>query len=223
MIYEECLMVTYAKSQQAQSSKDTAQKKKADDSRTRESGYAEKAQNDNSVRFKLPAFLHPYVNDTPGNEPARLREAPNLTGIPDDTKSRFEEMTGLSFDDVRVHYNSDKPVRLQALAYTQGNQVHIGPGQERHLEHELGHVVQQKEGRVTANSVINGIPLNNSPVLENESDHILSRAPVQKKEASANNVVQRVDWEGMTTGAEREIMGMYIAASNAEKKMGRDS
>ena len=35
-------------------------------------------------------------------------------------------------------YNSDKPRKIGALAYTQGTQVHIGPGQERHLRHELG-------------------------------------------------------------------------------------
>jgi hypothetical protein len=32
-------------------------------------------------------------------------------------KTRFENLSGLSFDDVRVHYNSNKPAQLQALAY----------------------------------------------------------------------------------------------------------
>ena len=56
---------------------------------------------------------------------------PNLTGIPTQMRLNFERRSGLSFDDVRVHYNSDKPARLGALAYTQGTQIHVGPGQER--------------------------------------------------------------------------------------------
>lgn len=70
--------------------------------------------------------------------------SPNLTGISDSMKTRFEGLSGFSFDDVRVHYNSGKPAQLQALAYTQNNQVYVGPGQEKYLGHELGHVVQQK-------------------------------------------------------------------------------
>lgn len=66
----------------------------------------------------------------------------NNTGIPAEMKERAETASGLSFDDVRVHYNSGKPSQLNALAYTQGNQVYIAPGQEQHLGHELGHVVQ---------------------------------------------------------------------------------
>ena len=71
-------------------------------------------------------------------EERQRRQQPNLTGIPTQMKMDFEQRSGLSFDDVRVHYNSDKPRKIGALAYTQGTQVHIGPGQERHLRHELG-------------------------------------------------------------------------------------
>lgn len=96
---------------------------------------------------------------------------PNLTGIPTQMKLDFEQRSGLSFDDVRVHYNSDKPAQLQALAYTQGTQVYVGPGQERHLPHELGHVVQQKSGIVHPTYYIRGMPINNQPRLEYEADH----------------------------------------------------
>jgi len=95
---------------------------------------------------------------------------PNLTGIPTQMKLDFERQSGLSFDDVRVHYNSDKPAQLQALAYTQGTQVYVGPGQERHLKHELGHVVQQKQGRVKTNGLIKNIPVNVEASLEHEAD-----------------------------------------------------
>lgn len=94
----------------------------------------------------------------------------NLTGIPDQLKSQAEQKSGFSFDDVRVHYNSSKPAQLQAYAYTQGNQVYMGPGQEHHLRHELGHVVQQKQGRVRPTGSVNHAPLNDDRMLEREAD-----------------------------------------------------
>lgn len=98
------------------------------------------------------------------------KQTPNLTGIPTQMKLDFERRSGLSFDDVRVHYNSDKPRRIGALAYTQIPQVHIGPGQERHLQHELGHVVQQKRGIVRPTGIEHGMAINRSPVLEHSAD-----------------------------------------------------
>ena len=95
---------------------------------------------------------------------------PNLTGIPTQMKLDFEQRSGLSFDDVQVHYNSDKPAQLQALAYTQGTQVYVGPGQERHLKHELGHVIQQKMGIVNQTTSIYGFPVNDNPLLERDAD-----------------------------------------------------
>lgn len=94
----------------------------------------------------------------------------NRTGIPDSMKRRAEEFSGFSFDDVKVHYGSDKPGQLKALAFAQGSQVYLGPGQEQHLGHELGHVVQQKQGRVRPTGSVKGQPLNDSRSLEAEAD-----------------------------------------------------
>lgn len=106
-------------------------------------------------------------------EERQRRQQPNLTGIPTQMKLDFEQRSGLSFDDVRVHYNSDKPAQIGALAYTQGTQVHIGPGQERHLRHELGHVVQQKHGIVRPSGKLRGRQVNTNPQLEQQADSIL--------------------------------------------------
>lgn len=95
---------------------------------------------------------------------------PNLTGIPTQMKLDFERRSGLSFDDVRVHYNSDKPAQLQALAYTQGTQVYVGPGQERHLPHELGHVIQQKSRVVPPTLTVHGCRINTDTELEKEAN-----------------------------------------------------
>ena len=50
--------------------------------------------------------------------------------------------------EVRVHYNSKKPVAMQAHAYTQGNDIHLVLGQGKHLPHQAWQVVQQRQGRV---------------------------------------------------------------------------
>ena len=59
----------------------------------------------------------------------------NRTGLPDRLKSGMESLSGIALDDVRVHRNSARPAQLQALAHTQGSEIHLGPGQERHLPH----------------------------------------------------------------------------------------
>lgn len=94
----------------------------------------------------------------------------NHTGIPDNMKTLFENMSGFQLDDVQVHYNSNKPAQLKALAYTQGKQVYLGPGNEKCLSHELVHVVQQKQGIVRKTVEWNGLPINTELQLEHEAD-----------------------------------------------------
>jgi len=109
-------------------------------------------------------------------------DQPNLfcrehrTGMPVQLKNQIEQLSGYSMDDVRVHYNSDKPAQLQALAYTQGTDIHIAPGQERHLPHEAWHVVQQKQGRVTPTMQYRGIGINDNGALEHEADVMGNKA-----------------------------------------------
>ena len=81
-------------------------------------------------------------------KPMVNRKEAITTGLPDNLKERIENLSGYSMDDVKVHYNSDKPTQLQAHAYTQGTDIYLAPGQEKHLPHEALHVVQQKQGRV---------------------------------------------------------------------------
>ena len=100
----------------------------------------------------------------------------NATGIPEDLKSGVERLSGVSLDDVRVRYNSPQPARVQALAYTQGSQIHIAPGQEKHLPHEAWHAAQQKQGRVRPTGEVAGLALNDDPRLEKEADEMGARA-----------------------------------------------
>jgi hypothetical protein len=103
----------------------------------------------------------------------------NRNGLPDNLKAGIEGLSGLVMDDVRVHYNSSRPAGLQALAYTQGTDIHVGPGQERHLPHEAWHVVQQKQGRVRATMQMAGAPINDDSVLEREADGMGAKAARQ--------------------------------------------
>ncbi len=95
---------------------------------------------------------------------------PNNTGLPDNLKAGIESLSGFSMDDVCVHYNSSKPATVQALAYTQGTDIHVVPGQEKHLPHEAWHVAQQMAGRVSPTTNINGMPVNDNAALEFEAD-----------------------------------------------------
>ena len=110
----------------------------------------------------------------------------NLTGMPDDLKSGIESLSGFSMDDVRVHYNSSKPATVQALAYTQGTDIHVAPGQEKHLPHEAWHVAQQMAGRVSPTTNINGMPVNDNAELEHEADVMGAKAVQRKKENTSD-------------------------------------
>lgn len=105
---------------------------------------------------------------------------PNNTGLPNNLKAGIESLSGMSMDDVRVHYNSDKPAQLQALAYTQGSEIHVSKGQERHLPHEAWHVVQQKQGRVQPTVQEKGVAINDNRDLEGEAD-LMGKNAIQMK------------------------------------------
>ena len=117
------------------------------------------------------------------NNAAQRAEAPrpNNTGMPDNLKAGIESLSGFSMDDVRVHYNSSKPATVQALAYTQGTDIHVAPGQEKCLPHEAWHVAQQMAGRVSPTTNINGMPVNDNAGLEHEADVMGEKAEEQRK------------------------------------------
>jgi len=101
---------------------------------------------------------------------AQREEKTNKTGLPNQLKSGIESLSGMSMDHVTVHYNSDKPAQLQAHAYAQGSEIHLGAGQERHLPHEAWHIVQQAQGRVWPTLQMKTSVINDDPLLEKEAD-----------------------------------------------------
>jgi hypothetical protein len=132
-----------------------------------------------TVQTKLtvgaPSDLYEQGADRVAGQMMTLPEAatqrPNRTGLPDGLKSGIESLSGMSMDNVKVHYNSAQPAELNALAYTQGSDIHVAPGQERHLPHEAWHVVQQARGRVQPTfQMKDGVPVNGDEGLEHEAD-----------------------------------------------------
>jgi len=106
-----------------------------------------------------------------------IQKKENKTGLPDQLKSGIENLSGHAMDDVRVHYNSPQPAQLNAHAYAQGNQIHVAPGQEKHLAHEAWHVVQQKQGRVKPTKQLkSSVAINDEAGLEKEADVMGAKA-----------------------------------------------
>jgi hypothetical protein len=123
-----------------------------------------------------------------------------------------EALSGLAMDDVRVHRNSADPARLGALAYTQGSDIHLGPGQERHLPHEAWHVVQQKQGRVEPTLRREGAAINHDPGLEREADRAGEMAGVVPPAQGA--VRQAAEWRA---GADVAQCKMIYSEEEAER------
>lgn len=113
-----------------------------------------------------------------------IQKKANNTGLPDNLKSGIENLSGHAMDDVKVHYNSDKPAKLNAHAYAQGSEIHLASGKEKHLPHEAWHVVQQKQGRVKPTMQMKGkVNVNDDAGLEKEAD-VMGAKALQTKSKS---------------------------------------
>lgn len=110
-----------------------------------------------------------------GNPAQQANPPANATGLPDALKSGIESLSGQAMADVRIHYNSNEPAKVNAAAFSRGNDIYIAPGQEDQLPHEAWHVVQQKQGRVSAEVKAQGSHANKDPGLENEAKAMAAR------------------------------------------------
>lgn len=111
-----------------------------------------------------------------GNRSSGRGGASRESGLPLQLKSSMESLSGRSLKDVRVVFDSPAPARIGALATARGSEIHLGPGQERHLPHEAWHVVQQRQGRVNPTANVGGIAVNDDGGLEREADRKAEQA-----------------------------------------------
>jgi len=172
-----------------------------------------------SAAFTLQRKTGAERTDAPA-QPNPVQVKANNTGLPDTLKTGVESLSGFDMSDVSVHYNSPRPAQLQALAYAQGTDIHIAPGQERHLPHEAWHVVQQKQGRVRPTIQMKGnVPVNDDTGLEREAD-VMGGKAMNTKSSSGNlgtqsavqlkgNVVQKIklDKEVIVNGVPTFVTG----------------
>lgn len=110
-------------------------------------------------------------------------ERPEGQGLPMPLRMKMERAFGADFSEVQVKVGPEAE-RLRAEAFTRGTEIHVQPrlyqphsrdGQEL-LAHELAHVEQQRRGRVTPQSEVGGIGIDDRPALEAEADRAGHRA-----------------------------------------------
>ena len=163
----------------------------------------------NNIPQTLQAAQLQAMADNHSAQQQTVQKKENNTGLPDNLKSGIESLSGFSMDDVKVHRNSDKPAQLQAHAYAQGTDIHLGPGQEKHLPHEAWHVVQQKQGRVKPTMQMKGkVNVNDDDALEKEADIMGARAlysPTAQLLLMSQNNTNKVAQRAINEDEERNI------------------
>lgn len=103
--------------------------------------------------------------------------------LPQAIQAKMARSFGVDFSSVRVHEGTQAEA-MGAAAYTQGTNLHFAPGQynpgslagQELIGHELAHVVQQSQGRVSAPAQAKGLAVNADAGLESEADEQGSRA-----------------------------------------------
>ncbi len=146
---------------------------------------------DNRAESLAQRALQAAVSQRPGTTFApRGDRTDRNAGLPDGLKAGIESLSGIKMSDVRVHYNSSEPAQLNALACTQGRDIHVAPGQEKHLPHEGWHAVQQKQGRVRPTMQVKGTQINDDSALEKEADVMGNKALALANQTNLEPVAQ---------------------------------
>ena len=161
---------------------------------TQQESFVDNRASSNEIS-QLQSNVNSSINS---QEITQLQEkVDNTTGMPDDLKKGVENLSEQDMSDVKVHYNSDKPAQLQAHAYARGTDIHIAPGQEKHLPHEAWHVVQQKQGRVQPTMQMKGnVNVNDDSTLEKEADVMGEKAlqlkSTKQSELNSNSIQNKI-------------------------------
>lgn len=153
----------------------------------------------------IQCFFAPTERSKDVSNQQAKKIAPNRTGIPDRLKFGLEKLSGYDLSPVRVHYNSKKPAQIGALAYTQGNQIHLGPGQNKHLPHEGWHAVQQMQGRVNPTRQFKRTPINDNQQLENEADSMGAKAQRLKLRNNAHEITNNPEYSSTSSVVQRAV------------------
>jgi Domain of unknown function (DUF4157) len=165
-----------------------------------------------SVRNSPRVMAQRQRESSPGSPAPRAagEPEPNNTSLPDALKSGVESLSGMSLDNVKVHYNLSRPAQLDALAYAQGSDIHVAPGQECRLPHEAWHVVQQAQGRVKPTMQLkDAVPVNDDAGLEREAD-VMGAKALQQAQGRVKPTMQTKDG-GSVDGLPKAAVGLSHA------------
>lgn len=159
--------------------------------------------------------LNAFINEeNVSQDTSRQDVSQGNSNIPKALKEKIEQESGVSLDDVIIHYNSLEPFKFNANAITIKNEIFLAPGQEHCLEEELRHVVQQKQGLVKPTGTENGVPVNTSSSLETAAKNGQSQKGETTQNSQQQEIVQKNDEtltfvvkvEGKLTGRELIIL-----------------
>lgn len=156
---------------------------------------------------------------------AQREEKGNAGGLPAQLKSGIESISGISMDQVKVHYNSSKPAQLNAHAYAHGNEIHLGANQEKFLPHEAWHLVQQAQGRVRPTFKLGTQAVNDEPSLEKEADlmgelaarsgHSITAKPAPQSNVAGGMNTDQLGCSTISTGVPNQTQLMKTSGTVA--------
>jgi|GEM_PF-4741864 len=140
-------------------------------------------------------------------------------------QSHMEGAFNTDFSNVNIHTNSSAADQVNALAFTQGNDIHFASGQYNPnnsagmslLGHELTHVVQQRKGEVKANTQIGGYAVNNEQHLEGEADRMGEKV-AQGKFATPFSLSKHAGISGSTGTAPVQRKGVIQREGNGDER-----
>ena len=171
------------------------------------------------TRRWMPTAMRPDLNPAPMQRAADSATGDMGQGLPSDgagkpmpenVQAKMEGAFGADFSAVRIH-EGPRSEALGALAFTQGTDVHFAPGQyqpgsqsgQALLGHELAHVVQQSQGRVSATTQAKGVAVNDDTGLEAEADEMGAKAARGEK-VSEEGGSGRLDRAEMSASHDRK-------------------
>lgn len=86
---------------------------------------------DNRSEAVAQRKLQERANNNSAQQQQPIQKKENNTGLSDNLKTGMENLSGISLEDVKVHYNSDKPARFTAHAYAQAADIRVASRLEK--------------------------------------------------------------------------------------------
>ncbi len=141
----------------------------------------------------------------------KVKEKMKRSGRPLETgkQKEWEDKTGYSYKDIRIHDYSALPQQLATKACILNEDIYLAEGADYLLEHELGHYPDQKQG-LHENMVVNGVPVHLDAAKEYIAEHSQYCEKPQYKKSTA--------YQGYKIGMEFQTIGgnKNIAKRNGE-------